>query len=445
MTKTRKKWMMLLVTLFLVAIGNAADYDYNYNQGNIECPVGSEGVSYTLKVRLNNLGVPSGLSFDTGAGVTSGAPSRISISSSFPGTIVYEISFSGTIVYGLSELPTSDITISMNGKLVGSGGGGTQPTWSASGKCIAPFFITCNKEIIWIDSSTTLTASKEANWYIGSVKKHTGTSFAIGASANYTPIIPGEYIVTAKEKDDESNIDSRTIKVVKCTSLSVDVATPASTTINYKLEPSTVACSGIFEVGTNGSSTKSVSGDFNFTFNQDLIFVTSTPLSLKLSNSDLAEKNFSNSGIENNRTKTDTKSLHTYTLAEGQGYRYHSWGGSIKYEAHNYSVTASGKLLEFEALGGSSSSPSNRTAVAHATIVQGYTYAFINALDGTNRALQSNVANLSPSIFIRGIDFATKKNKNISSNFTIYPGFSTPDGPAQITTIAGGSFSSTLD
>ncbi|MCK4981620.1 MAG: hypothetical protein KAS17_01790 [Victivallaceae bacterium] len=435
MTRTCKKWMILLsLSVLSTALCNAADY--SYNQGDIECPLGSEGVSYTLSVSLGNLGVPSGLSFDTRAGVTTGSPSRISISGSF----------SGTIAYGLTELPTSDITISMNGKLIGGSGSGHQLTWSASGNCIAPFFITCNKEVIWIDSSTTLTASKEANWYIGGAKKHTGTSFSIGASANWTPTAPGEYIVTAKEKDDESNTDSRTIKVVKCTSLSVNAATPASTTINYKLEPSTVACSGVFKVGTNDSSTKSVSGDFNFTFNQDLILVTSTPLSLKLSNSDLAEKTLSNSGEEDYKTKTGNSSLHTYCIEIGQGYRYHSWSATNYYDLHEYSLSSSGKLLELRPLGAGIQNPSTRTAVGYVGGIQGYSYGFTDTVNGTLYSLNSSVSSILPPFgFVRGHDFGAKTDKNITSAFQIIPSFPSPAGAVIVITLGGGSINLTLN
>ncbi|MFA6713795.1 MAG: hypothetical protein WCS27_00355 [Victivallaceae bacterium] len=190
MKKTSKKWTMLLLLAFLPVLCNATHF--SYNQGDIECPVGSGGVSYTLSVSISKLGA-SGYSFDTRAGVTTGSPSRISISGSF----------SGTIAYGLTELPTSDVAMSMNGKLIGSGGsGGTQPTWSASANAVAPFYVSPKEQVVVGGAPIVhIDASDNANWSMGSYSESDSDCVVIeGLDTIFTntwSVANGTYSVTA--------------------------------------------------------------------------------------------------------------------------------------------------------------------------------------------------------------------------------------------------------
>jgi len=182
--------ILLSLSALLPTLCNATHF--SYDQGDIECPVGSGGVSYTLSVSISNLGA-SGYSFDTGTGVTTGSPSRISISGSF----------SGTIAYGLTELPTSDIAMSMSGKLKRSGSGsGSQPTWSASANAVAPFFVSPKEQVAAGEAPQIgIGASDNANWSMSGHSKSDSDSVHIeGLESifyNTWSVANGTYTVTA--------------------------------------------------------------------------------------------------------------------------------------------------------------------------------------------------------------------------------------------------------
>ena len=147
----------------LMSIWTTSAYDFTYDAGDIEGSRNSTGITYKLSVSKGNLG--TSYDFDTKDGVTSGSPSGIDISVSSGGA-------TGTMEYVNDALPTSNFTISMNGKLIppSGGSGGPQPTWGASGNAIAPFFITPKNPPVAIGDSPsiTFTASENADWSLGS-------------------------------------------------------------------------------------------------------------------------------------------------------------------------------------------------------------------------------------------------------------------------------------
>ena len=128
----------IIGVVWLMTLGTLAAYDFEYDAGNIEGSKTSTGITYTLSVSKGNLG--TSYDFDTRAGVTSGSPSGIDID-------VTQNGATGTVIYANNSLPSSNFTISMNGKLIppSGGSGGRQPTWGASGEAKAPFHIKSNQ------------------------------------------------------------------------------------------------------------------------------------------------------------------------------------------------------------------------------------------------------------------------------------------------------------
>lgn len=123
----------------LSTLSTAVAYDFEYDAGDIEGSKTSTGITYTLSVSKGNLG--TSYDFDTKEGVTSGSPSGIEIS-------VSSGEAACTKEYLNDALPTSNFTISMNGKLIppNGGSGDSQPTWGASGNAKAPFYIKSNQD-----------------------------------------------------------------------------------------------------------------------------------------------------------------------------------------------------------------------------------------------------------------------------------------------------------
>ena len=128
----------IIGVVWLMTLGTLAAYDFEYDAGNIEGSKTSTGITYTLSVSKGNLG--TSYDFDTRAGVTSGSPSGIDID-------VTQNGATGTVIYANNSLPSSNFSISMNGKLIppSGGSGGRQPTWCASGEAKAPFHIKSNQ------------------------------------------------------------------------------------------------------------------------------------------------------------------------------------------------------------------------------------------------------------------------------------------------------------
>ncbi|MDD2480004.1 MAG: hypothetical protein PHS31_08945 [Victivallaceae bacterium] len=179
------------------------------------------GCKYTFSVS-----VPAG-SFDTSDGATTGSPSGIALD-------VTTGNAKGTIHYTSDKLPTSDVPISMNGKLIipGDSGGG-QPTWGASATGAAPFYIKSNQDggakdiVVKAGTSVTYTAyegtsSKSSNWTVNGQPKNNETSIIFSRSwwdvpgwffASMGTPDPGIYIITAIPTDG-SGSDSGTMTVV---------------------------------------------------------------------------------------------------------------------------------------------------------------------------------------------------------------------------------------
>ncbi len=211
----KQHWTRVLVVFALVCTLPVYAYDYTCDKGIITGTKSSTGISYTLGVTISDLGAGS-CTFDTTAGVTGGAPAGINIS-------VSSSSASGTIEYGNDALPTSNFTISMNGKLIppSGGSGGTQPTWGASGQAKAPYNIKSNYDngakVITVPAGTSITytayegtSSKSSNWTVNGVPKNNESSIIFSRSwwdvsgwfsAGMGTPDPGVYIITASPTD----------------------------------------------------------------------------------------------------------------------------------------------------------------------------------------------------------------------------------------------------
>ena len=79
----------------------------------------------------------------------------------------------GTVEYGKDELPTSDTSMSMSGKLIPpEGAEGSQPTWSASATLQSPFWLEASpSDIVKAGTAVTVTAKgdpTESTWTINS-------------------------------------------------------------------------------------------------------------------------------------------------------------------------------------------------------------------------------------------------------------------------------------
>ena len=217
----------------LMSIWTASAYDFTYDAGDIEGSKSSTGITYTLSVSKGNLG--TSYDFDTKAGVTSGAPSGIDISVSSGGA-------TGMMEYANDSLPTSNFTISMNGKLIpsGSGGAGSQPTWGTSGNAKAPYSIKSNQNggdkeiIVKAGTSVTYTAyegtsSKSSNWTVNGQTKNNESIIIFSRcwwdvpgwfSASMGTPDPGIYNISASPTDIASKSDSGVMTVVGVGSIS---------------------------------------------------------------------------------------------------------------------------------------------------------------------------------------------------------------------------------
>lgn len=192
----------LFVGLISGSVLNA--YDFEYDAGDIEGTKTSTGITYTLSVSKGNLG--TSYDFDTKDGVTSGGPAGIDISVGSGGA-------TGVIEYDLNSLPTSNFTISMNGKLIPpSGGEGSQPTWGASGNAKAPLRVTpiedggLTKTFYAYVGSTPVSAS----WTISSGASVTpAQGYSTTASSND----PNDYIITATYNGDSAEAKFTRLKV----------------------------------------------------------------------------------------------------------------------------------------------------------------------------------------------------------------------------------------
>ncbi|MEI3038806.1 MAG: hypothetical protein V8T90_07005 [Victivallales bacterium] len=211
----------------LLWAGTLTAYDFEYDAGDIEGEKDSTGITYTLSVSKGDLG--TSYDFDTKEGVTSGAPSGIDISVGSGGA-------TGTMEYTNDSLPTSNFTISMNGKLVPpSGGSGTQPTWGARGNAKAPFHIKSDqnggeKDII-VPHGTSVkysayqgTSLQNSTWSVTGFpskeaeeirfNKSFWTSLWPWSAPNITDPEPGVYNISATAKLPETGSDSGRMTVV---------------------------------------------------------------------------------------------------------------------------------------------------------------------------------------------------------------------------------------
>ncbi|MDR0932529.1 MAG: hypothetical protein LBM70_05845, partial [Victivallales bacterium] len=110
-------WLWLLAGLLMTVTPlTTSTYaaDFNYDAGDIQGDKTSSGITYTLNVSKGNLN--TSYDFDSTDGVTSGGPTGIDISVSSGGA-------TGVVTYALDSIPTSNFTISMNGKLIPPSGG----------------------------------------------------------------------------------------------------------------------------------------------------------------------------------------------------------------------------------------------------------------------------------------------------------------------------------
>ena len=216
----------------LLWAGTLTAYDFEYDAGDIEGEKDSTGITYTLSVSKGDLG--TSYDFDTKEGVTSGAPSGIDISVGSGGA-------TGTMEYTNDSLPTSNFTISMNGKLIPpSGGSGTQPTWGARGNAKAPFYIKSNQDdgakeiIVPAGTSVTYTAyegtsSKSSNWTVNGQTKNNESSIIFSRSwwdvpgwfsASMGTPDPGVYNISASPTDNSSKSDAGKMTIVGVRSIS---------------------------------------------------------------------------------------------------------------------------------------------------------------------------------------------------------------------------------
>ena len=218
---------IIVVVVWLMTLGTLAAYDFEYDAGNIEGSKTSTGITYTLSVSKGNLG--TSYDFDTRAGVTSGSPSGIDID-------VTQNGATGTVIYANNSLPSSNFTISMNGKLIppSGGSGGRQPTWCASGEAKAPFHIKSNqndgaKEIV-VPAGTSVTytayegtSSKASNWTVNGQTKNNESSIIFNRSwwdvpgwfsASMGTPDPGIYNISAVPTDRPGVSDSGSMTVL---------------------------------------------------------------------------------------------------------------------------------------------------------------------------------------------------------------------------------------
>ena len=224
---------IIVVVVWLMTLGTLAAYDFEYDAGNIEGSKTSTGITYTLSVSKGNLG--TSYDFDTRAGVTSGSPSEIDID-------VTQNGATGTVIYANNSLPSSNFTISMNGKLIppSGGSGGRQPTWGASGEAKAPFHIKSNqndgaKEIV-VPAGTSVTytayegtSSKASNWTVNGQTKNNESSIIFNRSwwdvpgwfsASMGTPDPGIYNISARPTDRPGVSDSGSMTVIGVGSIS---------------------------------------------------------------------------------------------------------------------------------------------------------------------------------------------------------------------------------
>lgn len=205
--------------------------DYTYDAGAIIGAKNSSGIMYRLGVTISDLKAPSDFAFDTSAGVTSGAPAGINIS-------VSSDLASGTVEYGNNNLPISNFTISMNGKLKpppGGGGAGAQPTWRANGQGKAQFYIKSNKDndtktvTIPVGDSVTFsslegTNPKESYWRFASIiTQDPVQSITLGSRwaweensfTNGIALKSASYSIIAENKDNRNITDSGILEIVQ--------------------------------------------------------------------------------------------------------------------------------------------------------------------------------------------------------------------------------------
>jgi hypothetical protein len=114
----------------------------------------------------------------------------------------------------------------MNGKLVGGSGTGPQPTWSASGNAVAPFFVTPHTKIKTLGSPKETFSGNQnsspvsSNWtcsptWTGYSALTGKSSITVGPSGDWNPAMSGEYSITAKKAADTSKTDLAILKIVE--------------------------------------------------------------------------------------------------------------------------------------------------------------------------------------------------------------------------------------
>jgi len=226
----------------MAMICQAADYNYNHEDVTVDIN-GGDSVTYSWSVTLANLGVPSGLSFDTSTGATTVSPPKMNP------PVVSSSSASGSLIYTRSELPTSDVSMVMDGKLVGGSSGGSQLTWHATAKAKKPFYIEAspggtNDIIVPLGTSITYDATETSKWKInGTSPDDDPSTSSIIFNRSLWDVAgwfdtsvgspdAGPYTIWASPVD-SSVSDSGSMKVVEVSSISVSGATHIGSTKNW--------------------------------------------------------------------------------------------------------------------------------------------------------------------------------------------------------------------
>ena len=199
MTKTQRGWVILLsLSWFSMTLCNGADY--NRNKGTIE-RIGNDGASYTLGVTASELGVPTGLIFDTKPGSTTYVP----------GTMVNRILGSslaqGTVVYPSEALPASDISVSIDGLLVGDGSGGRQLTWEVTGTIKAPLYVRPLNEFGISHPFTAYRGSSPITAGWNTLTPGVNLSATMGSTVTVAPSEPGVYHFEAVEGNEQAEAE----------------------------------------------------------------------------------------------------------------------------------------------------------------------------------------------------------------------------------------------
>ena len=163
----------------------------------------------------------------------------------------------GTVEYGKDELPTSDTSMSMSGKLIPpEGTEGSQPTWSASATLQSPFWLEASPaDMVKVGTVVTITAKgdpTESTWTINNTAWKNGGANPVKTSSvvlnrnmwdkmGWTPnpvptgyLFPpaGTYAIAATTTEEENARSADiTVKVIGVKSLSTSVGSRTITSV----------------------------------------------------------------------------------------------------------------------------------------------------------------------------------------------------------------------